>query len=148
LARLPQLFITNIKIDFNKTYLDRSIYEIYQENGVITSIEEFMEKGYIIEDKIDVFRNFLRLTFREVFESYVASKQYIKDYHHIKKREGEEFAILFNFISKILVQYYTKSKGNQLKEEGKKRVKIEKTESGKDKINLFEIRKVKKIETQ
>jgi hypothetical protein len=115
LARLPQAFITNIKIDFNKNCLEKTILEIYKENKIIPSYEDYQEKGFIIDEKKDVFKNFLSLTFKNVFDSYVTSKQYIKDYHHIKQREGEEFAILFNFISKIFVQYYTKSKGNKHK---------------------------------
>jgi hypothetical protein len=119
LPRLPQPFITNIKIDFNKTYLEKTIYDIYKEYSIIPSVEDYLEKGFILDDKLPVFKNFLSLTFKEVFESYITSKQYIKDYHHIKKREGEGFAILFNFISKIFVQYYMKSKGN--KHKGKNR---------------------------
>jgi hypothetical protein len=115
LQRLPQEFITNIKIEFNKIYLEKSIYDIYREFGIIPSLEEFNKKGYILNDKIEVFKDFLNLTFKDVFEYYVNSKQYIKDYYHIQKREGESFAILFNYISNIFIQYYTKSKGNKPK---------------------------------
>jgi hypothetical protein len=142
LQRLPQSFITNIKIEFNKKYLDLSIFEIYRENKIFNSIDEFIENEYVLEDKINVFRKFLCLTFTDVFDSYVASKQYIKDYHHIKKREGEPFAILFNFISKVFIQYYRKSKGN--------RHILRKSKSAfvnrKEKVSeiIFEIRKLDK----
>jgi hypothetical protein len=97
--------------------LEKTILEIYREHNIIPSIEEFISKKYLIEDKIGVFRDFLGLTFKNVFEYYVNSKQYVKDYYHIQNREGEKFAILFNYISKIFIQYYTKSKGNRPKKE-------------------------------
>lgn len=115
LGRLPQNFITNIKIDFNKVYLEKSIYEIYKEYKIIPSIEYFIEKNYLLPDKVNLFKDFLNLTFRDVFEYYINSKQYVKDYYHIHQREGEKFAILFNYISKIFIQYYSKSKGNRPK---------------------------------
>jgi hypothetical protein len=145
LARLPQAFITNIKIDFNKKYLDTTILDIYKENGVITSVEDYKEKDFIVEDKFDVFKNFLSLTFKDVFESYITSKQYIKDYHHIKDREGEGFAILFNFISKIFIQYYTKSKGNKHKGRKLKRKiepAVDRNKLKKKVNNVFEIKKI------
>ena len=101
LERLPQTFITNIKIEVNKKYLDKTILEIYKEYDIISSAEDFIEKGFVFEEKQNVFKNFLNLSFKSVFESYISSKQYIKDYHHIKVREGEPFAILFNFISRV-----------------------------------------------
>lgn len=115
LPRLPQNFITNIKIDFNKIYLEKTILDIYQEHNIISSVDDFIKKKYLIEDKIGVFQDFLSLTFRNVFEYYINSKQYVKDYYHIEKREGEQFAILFNYISKVFIQYYLKSKGNRPK---------------------------------
>jgi hypothetical protein len=119
LPRLPQNFITNIKIDFNKVCLEKTILEIYQDHKIIPSVDEFVTKKYLIEDKIGVFKDFLALTFRNVFEYYVNSKQYVKDYYHIQQREGEKFAILFNYISKVFIQYYTKSKGNRPKKDKK-----------------------------
>lgn len=115
LPRLPQHFITNIKIDFNKVCLEKTILDIYREHKIIPSVEDFVNKKYLIEDKLQVFKDFLSLTFRNVFEYYINSKQYVKDYYHIQQREGEKFAILFNYISKVFIQYYTKSKGNKPK---------------------------------
>lgn len=113
LSRLSQPFITNIKIEFNKTCLNRTILSIYKEHDIIPSFEEFEQKGYIIQGKAGLFKDFLNLTFREVFLKYLDSQQYIKDYKHILEREGEGFALLFNYISKVYVTYYDKSKGNR-----------------------------------
>jgi hypothetical protein len=52
---------------------------------------------------------------RHVFESYLASKQYAKEFKTIQEREGDKFAVLYGFICKIFVNYYTYSKGNRPK---------------------------------
>ncbi len=144
LPRLPQYFITNIKIDFNKIYLEKTIYDIYREYKIIPSVEEFINKKYLIEDKISIFVDFLNLTFKNVFEYYVNSKQYVKDYYHIMNREGEKFAILFNYISKVFIQYYTKSKGNKPK--NKLKQNSENSDSKENEIeNNFENRPVHNI---
>lgn len=113
LDRLPQLFITNIKIEFNKNSLDKTILDIYTENKVITSLEDYREKGYIIPEKTQLFEEFLSMTLRNVFEYYLASRQYVKDYNYIHKREGEGFALLFNYISKVFITYFEKNRGNK-----------------------------------
>jgi hypothetical protein len=111
--RLPQSFITNIKIEFNKKYLDLTILEIYQEFGIFTSINDFVERGLVRENKLGLLKEFLNLTLREVFVAYNSSKQYAKDLFNIREKEGEKFGILYKFISKIFVDYYKYSKGNK-----------------------------------
>lgn len=141
LPRLPQPFITNIKIDFNKVYLDKTILEIYKECSIIPSVEEYYEKKYIHEDKVNLFKDFLNLTFKNVFEYYLNSIQYVKDYNHIMQREGESFALLFNYISKVFIFYYEKSKGNS---KHKKLVIDYKDvpESSEKHARIFDIKKV------
>lgn len=112
LERLPQNFITNINIEFNKDCLNKTIYEIYNTHNLIGNIDNLLENKKVFEDKILLFKNFLSLTFKEIFEFYLSSKQYIKDFEYIKKREGEGFAILFNYVSKVFVPYFEKFKGN------------------------------------
>ena len=112
LERLPQSFITNINIEFNKDCLNKTIYEIYMSHNLIEEIEKLQQKNYIIEDKVELFKNFLSLSFQNVFEFYLSSKQYVKDYEHIQKREGEGLAVLFNYVSKIFVPYFQKFRGN------------------------------------
>ena len=70
----------------------------------------------------------------------------MNDYYHIHQREGEKFAILFNYISKIFIQYYTKSKGNKPKNQVNEQ-KTEKTFFSKEatKLNKDEIKLVKPV---
>ena len=115
LPRLPQQFITNIKIDFNKYYLEQTILKIYQENKLIESFDNLIDKNLILPNKEKTLQIFLNLKLKDVIDYYINSKQYVKDYLHIYKREGEKFATLFDFISSIFIQYYIKSKGNKPK---------------------------------
>jgi predicted glutamine amidotransferase len=115
LNRLPQSFITNIKIDFNKIYLQKTVLEMYQENELITDIEEFFEKNYVKSDREQIFKDFLNLSFKDVYEYYISSNQYTKDREKVKLKEGEKFSILFSFIAQNFIEYYLQSKGNKPK---------------------------------
>ena len=115
LPRLPQSFITNIKIDFNKFYLCQSIISIYIKNKIFQSFEELIQKDYIIKEKEESLKIFFNIKLQEVFEYYLNSKKYLNDYLKILEREGENFAILFDFISHIFLNYYLKGKGNKPK---------------------------------
>lgn len=111
LTRLPQQFITNIKIEINKYYLQQSILTIYADNKVFTSISELN----VVNGMEKYLKTFLNMKLIEVFEYYIHSKQYLHDYNRIYKREGEKFAMLFHFIAHVFVDYYTLSKGNRPK---------------------------------
>ena len=117
LPRLPQTFITNIKIEFNKNYLNKTVLEIYREFNIINSYQELLEKNSIIENRKKVFEDFLNLTFKNVYEHYINSYQFKKDYLLVCEREGQKFAILFSYISQIFIKYYQKSTGNKKKPE-------------------------------
>ena len=58
--RLPQNFIINIRIEFNKQYLEKTVEEIYLEFSILPSLEEMKEKNYIIKDKTDIFTIFIK----------------------------------------------------------------------------------------
>ena len=115
LQRLPQNFITNIKIDFNKHYLNKTILEIYQEYGIITSIEDCFQNNLIKPDKKDIFEELVFLPFKEAYEFYITSRQYKKDQDKIKRKEGDKIEKLFSFIAYNFINYYSLSKGNKPK---------------------------------
>jgi len=129
LGRLPQLFITNIKIDFNKHYLNKSILEIYQEFNIIQSLEDLVSKGYVIESRKKILEDFLNLTFKQVYEYYINSHQFKKDYLQVCEREGQNFAILFSYIAQIFIQYYQKGRGNKRKNPTNRKLKNNNNES-------------------
>jgi len=115
LPRLPQVFITNIKIDFNKHYLNKTILEIYKENNIIMGTDHSFISQYIKSDKKDIFIEFISLSFIEVYIYYITSRQFIRDQEKISKKEGDNLSQLFTFIATNFIEYYTLSKGNKPK---------------------------------
>ncbi len=115
LRRLPQFFITNIKIDFNKFYLNKTILEFYQEFDIIKSSEDLISKENVIKNRKKILEDFLNMTLKQVYKNYINSLQFKKDYLQVSEKEGQNFAILFSFIAQIFIQYYEKSRGNKKK---------------------------------
>jgi hypothetical protein len=115
--RLPQKFITNIKIQFIKKYLNKTLLEIYQENSLFLDFDHNYVSKNSREGKSQLIKEFFALTLNEAFQLYTTSKQYLKEYESISVKEGQQIAELFDYVSKIFIDYYTKSKGNTSKRE-------------------------------
>ena len=59
------------------------------------------------------------MTHKEAFEAYIKSNRYQSDYHYIKQREGEKYAILFDYVAKIYIRYFLNGRGNKKRNFGK-----------------------------
>ena len=112
-GRLPQSFITNIKIDFNKYYLNKTIGEIYVEFKLLPSYNEIYEKNLIRNGKDELFNDIYNMTFKQVYITYLESTLFKKDYEKIKKKDGNEIAQLFDYVARNMCDYYLFSKGNK-----------------------------------
>ena len=95
IGRLHQVFITNIKIDFNKIYLTKTIGEIYNEFNLLNEI--------------------YNSKFENVYQIYLCSDMYKKDYEKIYHKDGEKIATLYDYVAKNMCEYYLLSKGNKKK---------------------------------
>ena len=115
LQRLPQNFITDIKIDSNKSFINKSVLEIYEDHNIFLNLEDLVEKDFIKKDKLDLLKEFLSLSFTEVYHLYIGSRQYLKDTATVTKKEGDKFGELFKFIAVYFIDYYGLSKGNKPK---------------------------------
>lgn len=116
-GRLPQNFITNIKIDFNKHYLDKTIGDIYFDFKLLPSFNEIYEKNLIRKGKNALFNDIYNMQFKEVYNTYLESNLFVKDFEKIKGRDGEEIALLYEYVAKNMCEYYLLSKGNKSKSE-------------------------------
>ena len=112
-GRLPQIFITNIKIDFNKYYLNKSIGEIYYEYQLLPSYQEILEKKLIRKGKFHLVNELFTLKLKEVYDIYLESDLFKKDFDKIKEKDGEEIAILYQFVAKNMNEYFLLSRGNK-----------------------------------
>ena len=111
--RLPQSFITNININYNKRYMNKTIKDLYQELGLVR-IENDFYCG-VDQEKAKQISQFINMTYSQLFLNYITSERFIKDCESIREKEGEKFEILFKYVSKIYIHYYSLSKGNKPK---------------------------------
>ena len=120
--RLPQSFITNININYNKTFMDKTIFEIYKSLNLVNNEREFFV-GTTTEN-IPKLRILLNSTYSDLFNIYTESKRFKEDCEMIREKEGEKFEILYKYVSKIFINYYSLSKGNKPKQLLKKNKNI------------------------
>ena len=110
--KFSQEFITNIRIDVNKYFLNKTIIEIYKETNSEFDSEKFFYNDEYIEDinKKQSLKIFLNLKLYEIYEYYLNSINYYDDYLYILKKDGKNFALLFDFMSHNFIKYYLESK--------------------------------------
>ena len=111
--RLPQSFITNINIDYNKNYMNKTIFQIYQSLNLVNQEKEFFIG--ISDENIPKLKSLLNYTYSQLFNIYTESQRFKEDCEVIREKEGEKFEILYKYVSKIYINYYSLSKGNRPK---------------------------------
>ena len=111
--RLPQSFITNINIDYNKNYMNKTIFEIYKSLNLVNQEKEFFIG--ISPENIPKLKSLLNYTYSQLFNVYTESQRFKEDCEVIREKEGEKFEILYKYVSKIYIRYYSLSKGNRPK---------------------------------
>ena len=104
--RLPQSFITNITIEYNQIYLNRSVIELYQEFNLLPSFYSLLEQNLIKSDKKEIFREFCCYNLLELYNIYIESKRFAKDKKQIKFQDGKRVGLLFEFVSSNFTAYY------------------------------------------
>ena len=115
IGRLPQNFITNIKIDFNKKYLIKTIGDIYYEYKLLPSYDEIISRNLIRKGKFDLFNEIFNSTLENVYMIYIDSDLYKKDFEKIFIKDGQKIASLYNYVAKNMCEYFLLSKGNKKK---------------------------------
>ena len=107
--RLPQLFITNITIEYNRSYLEKTIFQIYTDFDLIQNLNIIDDEVIKIKNK-ELFKNFTNYKFYELYEQYIDSQCYKKDMNKIINKNGKNIGILYEFVSKNFLSYYLNSK--------------------------------------
>ena len=115
IGRLPQNFITNIKIDFNKKYLIKTIGDIYYEYKLLPSYDEIISRNLIRKGKFDLFNEIYNSSLETVYMIYIDSDLYKKDFEKIFIKDGEKIASLYNYVAKNMCEYFLLSKENKKK---------------------------------
>ena len=113
--RLPQYFIANIKIEYNKMYLNKTVEEIYKEFNILPSLNELIEKNLIKKGKKELLIILMNSTLKEIYQYYLSSRLYKYYRMYIKNKEGESVAKLYDYIAQNICQYFLYNKGNKKK---------------------------------
>ena len=117
--RLPQYFITNININYNKGFMNKTIFEIYHSLNLVNQEKDFFVG--ITRDNSNKLKSILNSTYSDLFDVYIQSNRFKEDCDIIREKEGEKFEILYRYVSKIFIKYYSLSKGNKPKNSKKKK---------------------------
>lgn len=115
IKRLPQFFITNIKIEYNKMYLNKTIEQIYTEFKILPSLNELREKNLIKKGKKEFLTVLMNSTLKDIYQYYLNSQLYKYNRMYIKNKEGEKVAKLYDYIAQNICQYFLYNKGNKKK---------------------------------
>lgn len=111
--RLPQCFITNITIDYNKFFLDKNLFFIYKYFEILPEnqdIEELIKNGKCRKGNENLLRYLCYSNIVELYDNYVESNIYKREVEFIKKTEGRKACMLFQFVSENFALYYINCK--------------------------------------
>lgn len=143
--RLPQSFITNITLDYNKKMLNKKIIEIYDEYKILPEIDKM--KNYLKNDKKEIFFDFIHQKYKECYDSYIKSDRFKKDLNEIIMLEGKKFGILYEFVAINFILYYENNQQIFKKTEEEKSLDISK-EKEDIKNEIIEDKKLFNISTE
>ena len=112
--RLPQVFITNITIEYNLSYLEKTIIQIYNDFDLIQNLPLIDDEVIKIKNK-ELFKIFTEYKYYELYEEYIESQCYKKDINQVINKNGKNLGILYEFVSKNFIFYYFNSKNRIIK---------------------------------
>ena len=113
--RLPQLFITNINIEYNKKYLEKTIIQIYQEFNDLPDYESLKVKNIIKPNREKLFCQFCHYSLYKLYDIYCESERFRTDINDVNTQEGKRIGLLYEFVSLNFSAYYKYSKPHQSK---------------------------------
>ena len=117
--RLPQKFITNIKIEYNQKYLKKNIIEVYQEFNLLPDYLTLVENGLIKNELKELFSKFCSYKLSYLYSIYIESQRYKKEIINVKNHDGTRIGLLYQFVSKNFCTYFENNKPHiaKIKEE-------------------------------
>ena len=136
IKRLPQPFITNITIEYNRYYLEKTVFQIYKEFNLIENLQKIDEEIIKIKKK-ELFKEFSNYKLNDLYNAYIESQCYQKDLNEIIAKNGKNIGILYEFVSKNLLYYYRYNKSKVQRKEDDKEECNDSDENNKEK-NLEE----------
>ena len=113
--RLPQKFITNITIEYNRKYLKKNIIEVYQDFNLLPDYHTIVEKGLIKANRKEAFSEFCSYELTKLYSIYIESQRYSKEINDVKNQDGRRIGLLYQFVSKNFCTYFENNKPHSIK---------------------------------
>ena len=112
LNRLPQKFIINTRIEYNKKVLNKTVEEIYSEFKLLPTYETLVSKNKVYQNKQDLLCSLMKSKLKDIYKYYISSNLYIMDKKRIESKSGEAVVKLYDFVATNICQYFLLNKGN------------------------------------
>ena len=128
IKKLPQSYVTNISIDYNKKYLDFTIKDLYSHFKLAQySMEVILQKDYCVKGKENFFKYIYLSKITDLYLEYLQSKRYKRESEIMKKQRGINVFFLHQFVAENFIKYYSYSKPHirKLKNKDSKKSNIE-----------------------
>ena len=77
LYRLPQKFIINTRIEYNKKVLNQTVEEIYSEYNLLPNFETLVKKNMVYKDRKDFLFSLMKSKLKDIYKYYISSDLYI-----------------------------------------------------------------------
>jgi len=132
--RLPQKFIINTKIEYNKKYLNMTVEDIYSEFKLLPTVDVMIENNMVQKDKKELLYLLMKTKLKDIYKLYICSDLYLFEKRKIERKSGIDVAFLYDFVATNLCEYFLLNKGNHrksIKNINKKFIKNNKEYSGK-----------------
>ena len=113
--RLPQYFITNINIEYNKKYFEKTVIQIYQEFNNFPEYNTFKEKNIIKPSREKLFSQFCNYSLDNLYDIYCQSQRFRNELNDVNIQEGKRIGLLYEFVALNFSAYYKYGKPHQSK---------------------------------
>ena len=110
IKKLPQGYITNISIEYNKKFIDFNIKDLYNYFSLMPYPLETILNKYCVKGKEAYFKYLFFSKINTLYSFYIQSKRYKKEIESMKKKKDRKIVLLYQFVSENFVNYYYYSK--------------------------------------
>lgn len=111
IKKLPQVYITNISIDYNKCFFDFTVNDLYTYFNLMPyPMETILQREYCVKGKEDFFKYIFLSKINNLYLVFIESHRYKKEIELMKKQKGIKLAFLHQFVAENFINYYYYSK--------------------------------------
>ena len=129
--KLPQRFITDISIDYNKSFFNYTTIDLYRYFNLkpFNKDDKFENANFCIKGKENYLKFILSSKLYDLYSIFIDSKRYKREVEGIKNNSGVKMSLLYQFVSENYYNYYLFSKPRLNKK------KMQKNEKSSNKTN-------------